>query len=328
MMMNATTVLEARGWALNCCRILIEDMPMVACYNTMVNHAVRTDMWEGYIPMTGIGWIGNNPYTYQKIRLKEEAGGPFGCYPTEYVCVLSEGMDFTNAILSDSDYSHRIFMNIYDRLWYVDPYTWDKVPNLAWNWTVEPTTASGDIQDGMKYTFYLYENVTWHDGVRFTSEDVKYSLETIHPRGTYTYVDVCDIYRIDTLSLYTVEIYSTQPGYFGFSQATYPYIFPKHIWEPHENGNFTWSPQTPEDLTGSGCYKWVTRIRGQYVTLERYGGWHFAIELPPRVACPPPPPPLWILLLMLYGVLIILIQVLLLGFILYHRRKGQAKKEQ
>ncbi|MFX1319425.1 MAG: ABC transporter substrate-binding protein, partial [Promethearchaeota archaeon] len=224
MMVNATSLLEARGWAWNCCRLLIEDMPMIVCYNDMANHAVRTDLWEGYVPMTGMGWIGNNPYTYQQIRLKEDAGGPFGCFPTEFVCVLTEGMDDTNAILSDSDYADRIFMNIYDRLWNVDPYTWDKVPNLAWNWTIEPTTAAGDIKDGMKYTFHLYENVTWHDGIRFTSEDVKYSLETIHLWSTDTRSDVRDIYRIDTPTDYTVEIYSTQPGYFGFSQATYPYI--------------------------------------------------------------------------------------------------------
>ncbi len=328
MFMNAPTRLEARNWAWNCCKILMAEMPMIVSYNEEFTHAYRTDHWEGYVNWVSQNRMGGNPYTMQQIRLKESSGGPYGCYPTEYVTVLSEGMDFKNTILSSSGYSHTIFNLIYSTLWRIDPLDPSSllVPDLANNWTLEPTTASGDIQEGMKYTFLLYDNITWHDGMNFTSEDVQYSLMNIHPWGTYTAEKVASIYRVDTPDEYTVEIYSNATGYVTFTQATSVHILPKHIWEPHESGNFTWTPGTPNDLIGTGCFQWVTRVAGQYIILERYPEWHFAISMPPRPNCPLPIPygP-WPGIIT--GSIIILILILLLGYFLHQRNqhKGVTK---
>ena len=45
------------------------------------------------------------------------------------------------------------------------------VPSLAKEWTYD--------EDDMTYTFYLRQDVTWHDGEKFTAEDVKFTLEAI-----------------------------------------------------------------------------------------------------------------------------------------------------
>jgi ABC-type transport system substrate-binding protein len=325
---KAPTRLEARNWAWNCCRILMTEMPMIVCYNDEYTHAYRTDIWEGYVPQVGINRMGGNPYTYHQIRFKEDAGGPFGCIPTEYVTVLSEGMDYTNTILTSSGYAQTIFDLTYSRLWCIDPldsFT-TAAPDLAYEWSLEPTNASGDILDGMKYTFHLYENITWHDGSPFTSEDVQYSVMTIHPWGTYTADNVASIYRVDTPDDFTVEIYSNETGYVTFTEATSVQILPKHIWSPYESMNFTWSPETPTDLTGTGCFRWVTRVIGQYILLERYADWHFAVELPPRIICLPPPLPFGLTAILVISVLIIGLQVFVLGSLFYRRRKRQAKK--
>jgi ABC-type transport system substrate-binding protein len=329
--MTASTRLEARNWAWNCCRILMEEMPMIVCYNDEYTHAYRTDIWEGYVSQVAINRMGGNPFTFHQIRLKEDMGGPFGCIPTEYVTVLSEGMDFTNAILSDERSTYTIMNLIYSRLWVVDPLDphTQCAPDLAYNWWTNATTASGDIHEGMKYTFQLYDNISWHDGVRFTSEDVQYSLMAIHPWGTYTADEVEQIYRVDTPDDYTVEIYSNDSSYLTFKEATSVQILPKHIWEPYEAGNFTWDPETPEELSGTGCYQWVTRVPGQYVILDRYADWHFAVEHPDRPNCPLPPPiidpsPYSFL------IIIIVIQVIILVLLLRRRQermKSVAKKE-
>ena len=321
MFMNAPTRLEARAWAWNCCAILMEEMPMIVCYNDEYTHAYRTDVWEGYVPQFGINRMGGNPYTLQQIRLKEAAGGPFGCYPTEYVTVLSEGMDFTNTILTSSGYAQTMFGLIYSTLWRVDPLDPQSAaaPDLAWNWTIEETTASGDIQDGLKYTFDLFQNITWHDGEDFTSEDVQYSLMNIHPWGTYTADNVASIYRVDTPDDYTVEIYSNNTGYVTFTQATSVQILPKHIWEPYEAGNFTWSPETPLDLTGTGCYKWNTRVTGQYIILDIFEDWHFSIRgIDPdfglRTPCPVGPDPL-----IFVGIAIVVIVIIIIAGVYFFR---------
>src|SRR6185369_6882510 len=47
----------------------------------------------------------------------------------------------------------------------------DPVPDLAESWTVE--------QAGAVYRFRLRDGVTWHDGARFTSADVKFTFEEV-----------------------------------------------------------------------------------------------------------------------------------------------------
>jgi ABC-type transport system substrate-binding protein len=316
MFMNAPTRLEARNWAWNCCRILMEEMPMIVCYNDEYTHAYRTDDWEGYTPQFGLNRMGGQPYTYQQMRLKATAGGPFGCYPTDYVTVLSEGMDFTNTILSSSGYTQTIFGLIYSTLWRVDPLDPESAaaPDLAWNWSIEETTASGDIQDGLKYTFDLYDNITWHDGEAFTSEDVEYSLMNIHPWGTYTADNVASIYKVDTPTDYQVIIYSNNSGYVTFTQATSVQILPEHIWSPYESGNFTWSPDAVVDFTGTGCFKWNTRVTGQYIILDRFEDWHFGVEHPERTPCPPPIP-----FTLYIGIAVVVIVVIIIAGVYFFR---------
>jgi ABC-type transport system substrate-binding protein len=325
--LGASTCLEARNWAWNCCRILMEEMPMIVCYNDEYTHAYRTDIWEGYVPQYGINRMGGNPYTFQQIRLKETAGGPFGCYPTDYVTVLSEGMDYTNTLRTASGYSHTIFDLIYSRLSRVDPLDPQSAsaPDLAYDWTLTPTSASGDIQEGMKYTFSLYENITWQDGTPFTAEDVQYSFVTIHPWGTYTWKDIDSIYRVDTPDDYTVEIYSNNTGYVTFTEATSIQILPKHIWSLYETMNFSWDPETPNDLTGTGCYRWNTRVTGQYIILDRYDDWHFRIEHPERRPCPDSRGPSCYYFIFAL-LIVIIIQIGILIALLRRRRKRAESK--
>ncbi|MFX1319248.1 MAG: ABC transporter substrate-binding protein [Promethearchaeota archaeon] len=316
MMLAAPTRLEARNWAWNACAILMEEMPMIVCYNDEYTHAYRTDIWEGYVPQVGINVMGGQPYTYEQVRLTAAAGGPFGCYPTDYVTVLSEGMDFTNTILSSSGYTQTIMGLIYDALWRVDPLDEDLgiAPDLAYDWTITPTVAAGDIQEGLKYTFSLYDNITWHDGTPFTSEDVQYSLMNIHRWGTYTAVNLLSVYRVDIPDDYTVEIYSNNSGYMEFTRATSVQILPKHIWQPYESSNFTWSPATPLDMSGTGSYKWVTRVTEQYIILDRNAAWHFAVPQPARTPCPPPPNPLlWV------GIAVVVIVIIIIAGVYFFR---------
>jgi ABC-type transport system substrate-binding protein len=54
---------------------------------------------------------------------------------------------------------------IYDALINLDPVTFEELPWLAESWETEPwTTPEGG--DGLKLTFNLRDDVTWHDGVK------------------------------------------------------------------------------------------------------------------------------------------------------------------
>ncbi len=323
-MMTASAYQEARGWAWNCSQLLIRDMPVITLYNDIEIHGYRNDIWDGYVNMVGVNRMGNNPWTLRKLHLKAEAGGPFGIYyPVVYRCVLSEGLWTTNVIMTDDMYTDEVMRCIYDRLWQIDPFTWEKVPGLAYNWTLETTVASGDIQDGMKYTFHLFENVTWHDGTNFTSADVAYSLGTIWPFAPYHSDLVDSIYRIDTPDEHTVLIYSNQTGYLEFAHATWPYILPKHIWEPHYN--FTsWVPSTAAELVGTGPFIWNTRVPGEFILLDRNPTYHFGVDVPQRPLAPNYPLLVFAIILTV-AIIVVLIQIGILGYLL-HRRKRDTKK--
>ncbi|MDY7077543.1 MAG: ABC transporter substrate-binding protein [Chloroflexota bacterium] len=61
--------------------------------------------------------------------------------------------------------------SVYDTLVYQDPETGEFVPGLAERWEVS--------DDGLVYTFYLRQGVTFHDGTPFNAEAVHFNLERI-----------------------------------------------------------------------------------------------------------------------------------------------------
>jgi len=97
------------------------------------------------------------------------------------------------------------------------------VPALARNWTY--------VEEENAYIFQLRNDVTWHDGTKFTADDVvftfNYSKE--HP---YQWVDNSLVESAEATDEYTVKLYLSQP-YAPFLQdvaGTQP-IIPKHIWQ-------------------------------------------------------------------------------------------------
>ena len=321
-MMVAPTQEEAKQWAWNCSKILLEDMPILPCYNNIATHAYRTDRWTGYVKMPNLGVMDDNPWTSTSVRLHPAVGGPFGCNPTTYRCSLAYDMVRSNVLTTDDASTHNVFGMIYDTLWELDPITFDLSPLIARNWTIEETSASGDIQDGLKFTFHLFDNITWHDGLPLTSADVAYSLGTLWSNSLYSRGrKVENIYRIETPDNVTVIIYSNMSGIFEFNEATSPYILPKHIWEPQmlSGGDITkWVPETPADFTGSGPYNWTERIPGEYIVLERNPDWVFAVEYPERPDCPLVPLPLGMIG---FGMAIVVIVVI--ASVYYFRKRRQ-----
>jgi peptide/nickel transport system substrate-binding protein len=61
--------------------------------------------------------------------------------------------------------------SVYDTLVYQDPESGEFVPGLAERWEI--------TDDGRTYTFYLKEDVTFHDGTAFDAEAVRFNLERI-----------------------------------------------------------------------------------------------------------------------------------------------------
>lgn len=136
----------------------------------------------------------------------------------------------------------------------------DPMPSLAKDWTKS--------QDGLTYTFTLQDNVLWHDGEPFTSEDVVFSVDEFlretHPRLRASLVHVESIEAPDDK---TVVFTLKQP--FGpflgiFEVGTMPMI-PKHIYEGTDYAN---NPANNTPI-GTGPFKFEEWVRGSYIHLVK-----------------------------------------------------------
>ncbi len=132
-------------------------------------------------------------------------------------------------------------------------------PQLATSWTVS--------EDGLEYSFTLRPGVRWHDGQRFTSADVAFSIETlkqVHPRGRSTFANVSAIHTPDPLT--AVLVLSRPAPYLltALAAAETP-ILPRHLYEGTEAA----SNKLNDAPIGTGPFRFKEWVRGSHITYER-----------------------------------------------------------
>ena len=109
-------------------------------------------------------------------------------------------------------------------------------------------------EEGTCYEFYLKDNVLWHDGEKFSAEDVVFTIKTIQNPDYKSPLRVNWLgIKVEKISDLTVRITLKKP-YPGFLEIATVKILPKHIWEDVPPQNF---PLTDLNLkpTGTGSYK-------------------------------------------------------------------------
>ncbi len=133
-------------------------------------------------------------------------------------------------------------------------------PSLAKSWTVSP--------DGMTYEFKLQENVTWHDGRPFTSEDVVFSardmLPQTHTRARNNFANVAEFIASDP---HTVIFKMKQPfaPFLGAFQVGSAPMMPKHIYA---GSDYKTNPANAAPI-GTGPFKFKEWRRGSHIHLVR-----------------------------------------------------------
>ncbi|MBF6613258.1 MAG: ABC transporter substrate-binding protein [Chloroflexi bacterium] len=165
-----------------------------------------------------------------------------------------------NPAITTSGNTHSVADQIYNGLVGLDD-SLNPIPELAKSWEIS--------SDGKTYTFHLQPNVKWHDGVAFTSADVKFSFEQAllkyHARTKAGLAPVLD--GIDTPDTNTVVFRLKQP-YGPLLQrldVVEAPIIPMHIYQGKDVQN------DPANLTpiGTGPFKFVGYVKGDNVTLQR-----------------------------------------------------------
>jgi len=164
-----------------------------------------------------------------------------------------------NGFLNYWSTSRDLHQHVYNRLLTLDADR-NLAPDLAQSWEV--------LDGGKKFVFHLYENVTWHDGYPFTSEDVVWHWETLTDPDVLTYVKpkLATMERVYADGPYTVIFEFSEPTQtvlFAYFQSD-TYIHPKHIYD---GTDFETNPANFAPI-GTGPFKVVDFVPESYCIFE------------------------------------------------------------
>jgi ABC-type transport system substrate-binding protein len=158
-----------------------------------------------------------------------------------------------NPLLSTSYYDLTVFDGVFDGLAErQDLNTKAMIPALATSWEV--------ASDQKSWTVHLRDGVTWHDGVAFTADDVKFTFDSYFnddigsPTGAFIKDIIGSTDNIVVVDPLTVKFNLPKPyAYFVESVMAPPqgYIVPKHVLENVAPADW----KTHAFNTASGSYK-------------------------------------------------------------------------
>ncbi len=129
---------------------------------------------------------------------------------------------------------------------------------LAKDWDFDESTDT--------YTFYLEENVTWHDGEPFTAEDVKFTIEAIMDpeNGSENAPNYEDVQEITVEDPYTVSFRLSAPNVAFLDYMAIP-ILPRHLLEGEDMQTSAFFRHP----VGTGPYMLEDWAEGQAITLVK-----------------------------------------------------------
>lgn len=132
------------------------------------------------------------------------------------------------------------------------------IPALAASYTYD--------EDTLTYTFALRDDVTWHDGEKFTAEDVKFTIEAIMDpdNGSENAPNYEEVSEINIISDTEIAFTLSEPNAAFLDYMTMS-ILPKHLLD----GEDMWESDFFKHPIGTGPYKLENWDVGQSITMVR-----------------------------------------------------------
>jgi peptide/nickel transport system substrate-binding protein len=143
--------------------------------------------------------------------------------------------------------------NIYSTLVEIEKESYNYIPALAENW---------NNPDNLTWRFYLRKNITFHNGYKFTSEDVKFSIEYMN-KSSYYGTELSPISDIILLDDYTIDIKTKEPYPTLLNKLLTLFIISKKYIQENNEMNAS----IP---IGTGAYLYKEYKPMDHITLERY----------------------------------------------------------
>ncbi len=169
--------------------------------------------------------------------------------------IATSTLTTTNLMLGNNSPTNPVLQLVFETLVGTNPTDGQYVPLLADRWEIAP--------DGRTYTFYLRQDVTWHDGTPFTAADVVFSMDAQSDEATgssYTSQFNATVESYRAVDDYTVEVVAVDVlAQVVFHGSAYCPIVAKHIWESVAHDQWVNDPGStgadPSRVVGTGPFK-------------------------------------------------------------------------
>lgn len=226
-----------------------------------------------------IGCTDSNIDDNKKEKINEEEEN----YTPEYggkITIPISPIDTINPLLNKSESLYDFYTLVYEGLFeFTDDHD---IENLL--------VDSYEIEnDGRTINIKLKDNVKWHDGEDFTSEDVKFTIDTLkYAARDSLYRDILDQYYSSIKSeniehIFNVTIIDDKNMTINFDRSysnaleslTFP-IFPEHQFKDENGGNDSDKLLSNFDEyipIGTGPYKFVNYEKMKFIELEVNDEW-------------------------------------------------------
>ena len=148
---------------------------------------------------------------------------------------------------------------VYDQLWIMGPAPdYEILPMLATSW---------ESEDGQTWTFHIRDDVTFHDGVPLTAEDVAFTVKYLPGADpSWAFVDIIvEPGSVKVIDGYTVQFTLETPIGGPWPACYWAPILPKHIWEPYKDNMSAYSN---DEAIGSGPFKLKEFKSASYLWFE------------------------------------------------------------
>ena len=246
-------------------KMLAELAPWIPVYSRYMVTAVRKG-WEGVISTEKTS--ADNLWTLINMEPADGKKRPV-------MWCLSDEPRSLNPLSTGSAYDWQVLGLVYDSMIAIDPETLEDIPWLASSWKV--ATAGSGSSGRTVLTFTLRQGVSWHDGVPFSSQDVKDTLEFLKKNEIPRYYDnVSDIESITTPDDHTVVVTMKKTSFWHLHNIGGSPVFPSHILKGVKDWE-TWQPAGEPHpsvkgltlLVGTGPFIFREYRPGEYVHFVR-----------------------------------------------------------
>ena len=157
-----------------------------------------------------------------------------------------------------------------DNLWPIAQNLFNRLIKLATGDGIDMDLAESYefSEDGMQLTFHLHEGVKWHDGVDFTSYDVKWTYDTMKAEAWFKSSSLANVDSIECPDDNTVVFNLKAPDVTLIASLAWygTFILPAHIFEGTDVSTNEAAMSHP---IGTGPFKFESYETGVSVTLVR-----------------------------------------------------------